>query len=279
MQQGLRFLIIGDVVGQTGQIMFQKHAARLKKEHMLDGIIVNGENSAYNGRGISEKQIKFFQHNGADVITSGNHIWGQRDSYGAIDKFSDVLIRPANFPSVCPGKGYALVDIAGTLVGVINVQGRVFMGQHLDCPFRAVESLLTFVRSKTNIIFIDIHAEATSEKKAMGFFLDGKVSCVFGTHTHVQIADEMILPGGTGYITDLGFCGALNSSLGMQSEQILQNFLTQMPQRFKIEKHGPYVLNGIIVAVDGETGETTSIERVRVVDDEAHRQFVETKKG
>lgn len=273
MAETLRFLFIGDVVGQPGQVMFQKHVMRLKHEHEVDAIIVNGENAAYNGRGIGTKQITFFKHNGADVITSGNHIWGQKESYAMIQEQAEFVLRPANFPASCPGKGYTLFSCDNSLVAVINVQGRVFMQHHVDCPFKTVESLLTFLQTQTSIIIVDIHAEATSEKKSLGFFLDGKVSAVIGTHTHVPTADEGILPGGTAYITDAGFCGALYSSLGVKKEPVIKKFLTQMPQRFSVEDSGPYVLNGVIFTVNKQTGKALDIKRVRLIDDQAHEQL------
>ena len=270
-------MFVGDVVGQSGQAIFQKWVPKLREKHNVDAIIVNGENVAHNGRGILKKQINFFKHLGVSVVTSGNHIWDQRDSYQDITDFSDFIIRPANFPSACPGKGYTTFDLNGITVAVINVQGRVFMHQHVDCPFKTVESLLTMLKTKTNIIFVDFHAEATSEKQALAFFLDGKVSGIFGTHTHVQTADEMILPGGTGYISDIGFCGAVYSCLGVKKEIVIKKFLTQMPQRFKVEKEGPYALQAIIVDVDFDTGKTSKIERLYIVDEEVQDQVVSDK--
>ena len=187
------------------------------------------------------------------------------------------LLRPANFPSSCPGKGYALVGVKGYLIGVISVQGRVFMQQNLDCPFKTVESLLCLLSQKTKMIFVDIHAETSSEKQALGFYFDGKVSGVVGTHTHVQTADERILPNGTAYITDLGYCGALNSTLGVKKEAVIQRFLTQMPQKFSVEKSGPFVLHGAIIDVDTITGKAVHIERVRVIDEDVHKQFAHEK--
>jgi 2',3'-cyclic-nucleotide 2'-phosphodiesterase len=270
MAQTLRYLIIGDVVGQAGQAVFQQIIPSFVKEKAIDLLIVNGENSAPKGVGITPRQVEFFKSMGVHVITSGNHIWDQREIYPSLNDPQASLIRPANFPSSSPGKGYMLVPVKDTMVAVINVQGRVFMPQHLDCPFKTVESLLPLVRQKTSLIFVDVHAEASSEKCCLGFFLDGKVSCVFGTHTHVQTADEIILPGGTAYITDVGFCGALYSSLGVNKDIIITRFLTQMPQRFAVEKAGPYVLHGIMGEVDTTTGKALSIERIRMIDHTAH---------
>lgn len=268
----LRCMFLGDVVGRPGRSLFQKWAPRLKEKYMIDMLVVNGENSTDTGRGISPRNVTFFMHNGADVITSGNHIWGQREIYASLDERDD-LIRPANFPTSCPGSGYALREIRGHTVAVVNVQGRSFMQHDLDCPFRTMDSLLTMLKTKTNVIFVDFHAETTSEKQAMGFYLDGRVSGVFGTHTHVQTADEKILPGGTSYITDLGFGGAMFSMLGMQKDALLKRFLTQMPVRFNVEKKGPMVMNGVWVEVDTQSGKALHIERVKIVDEDIAATF------
>ncbi len=263
----LRFLLLGDVVGRPGCAMFQKHARRLAQEYRADAIIVNGENSGDNGKGITAKGIKFFKRNGADVITTGNHIWYSRDVYATLDERKDVL-RPANFPSSCPGKGYTFFEVGGHTVAVVNVQGRVFMHEHLACPFQTLESLLPLIYSKTKIVLVDFHAEATSEKQGMGLYFDGKVSAVVGTHTHVQTADEKILPQGTAYLSDLGFSGAFYSMLGMSKDEILRKFLTQMPSRFQVEMKGPMVMTGVCIEIDTATGKATHIERVKVIDED-----------
>ncbi|MBU1008355.1 TIGR00282 family metallophosphoesterase [Candidatus Dependentiae bacterium] len=265
----LRVMFLGDLAGPPGLAMFERWAPRLKEKHKIDMLVVNGENTAKNGRGISPEIVEQLQAAGAHVITSGNHVWANKKIYSLIDE-SKVLIRPANYPAGCPGKGYSIVEagVSGVSVAVVNIQGRVFMHEDLDCPFRTIESLLTFLKSKTKLIFVEFHAEATSEKQAMRFFLDGKVTGLYCSHTHVQTADEMILPSGTSYITDLGFSGARYSALGVQSEIILERFLTQMPVLFKVEKKGPMVMNGIWAEVDVETGKTLHIERVNVIDGE-----------
>jgi len=267
MAKTLRFMFIGDAVGCPGQMVFQKWATKLKNKHKVDAIIVNGENAAKNGKGITPKLMEFFKHCGVSVVTSGNHIWQNREIYSYLDE-KDDLIRPANYPSSCPGKGYCLFEVNGYTVAMINLQGRVFMREHLECPFKTVESLLTLLRTKTNMIFVDFHAEATSEKHILAHFLDGKVSGIFGTHTHVQTSDERILPGGSGYITDLGFCGAINSAIGMKVESVLQRFLTQMPTRFFVDNNPPFQVSGIFVEVDISTGKTLKIERINVIDEE-----------
>ncbi len=265
--QSKRFMFLGDLAGEPGVAMFLKWAPRLKEKHKIDGIIVNGENVAKNGRGITPDLANILKDAGADVITSGNHIWAKKKIYDFLDEKS-FLIRPANYPSSCPGKGYSIFNVNNIPVAVVSLQGRVFMGEDLDCPFRTVESLLKMLSSKCKIIFVEIHAEATSEKLALRYFLDGKVSGLYGTHTHVQTADDMILSSGTSYITDLGFAGALNSSIGVESEIILQRFLSQMPILFKIDTRGPMIMCGILVEVDINSGKTLRIERIKIVDEE-----------
>lgn len=264
----LRFIFFGDLVGEPGVAMFKKWAPKLQEKHRVDAIVVNGENSFKNGRGIAPESVKELQEAGASVITSGNHVWSNKKIYSIFEGNNEVLLRPANYPSSCPGRGYALIEVNGHRVAVINLQGRVFMHEDLDCPFRTVETLLSFIKSKTDIIFIDFHAEATSEKQAMLHFLDGKVTGLYGTHTHVQTADEQITPQGTSYISDLGFSGAKYSALGVSSKIILDRFLTQMPNHFKVEKKGPMIMNGVFVEVDAKTGKALKIERIKIVDEE-----------
>jgi metallophosphoesterase (TIGR00282 family) len=267
MADVLRFLCIGDIIGYPGVLMFQKWAPQLKAKYQIDAVIVNGENAAKNGKGLIPKHIDFFKASGADVITTGNHVWEHRELYAALDERDDI-IRPANYPPGCQGKGHAFLTVRGHMVAVANLMGRGFVRDVLDCPFRAIDSLLTFLRSRTNIILVDFHAEATAEKRVMATFLDGRVSALWGTHTHVQTADEGILPKGTGYITDLGSCCALNSVIGFQQDQILNRFLYHAHMgKFVVETEGPMVLCGVWVEIDTETGMTTKIERVRVVDD------------
>lgn len=264
----LRILFIGDIVGITGRTMFQKHIDRLKQKYAINGIILNGENSAH-GRGITTRIVRFFKHNGVDVITSGNHIWHNREIYSYLDTAKDLL-RPANYPSDVPGRGVTTFDCAGHTVGVINVQGRIFMRDNLACPFKTTESLLTYLHTKTDIIFVDFHAEATSEKIALGYYLDGKVSAVLGTHTHVQTADERVLPKGTAFISDAGMVGSVNSMLGMKKEPIIQQFLTQLPTRFSVATTAPVLLSGVLVEVDTATGKAVDIQRISLVDDDIH---------
>lgn len=262
----LRILCVGDVVGTLGQVMFQKHISDIRSHYAIDGVIVNGENSSAQGRGITPSIVKFLRANGADVITSGNHIWYKKEIYSYLQQYRDLL-RPANFPSGAPGVGVTTFACKQEVVGVVNIQGRVFMRESVDDPFRTVESILTYLKDKTSTIIVDFHAETTSEKMAMGHFLDGKVSAVVGTHTHVQTADERILPGGTAFMTDLGMVGSLNGMLGMKKDPIVTSFLTQLPTQFVIDIVPPAVFCGVVITIDTKTGKAIGVTRVRVVDD------------
>lgn len=264
----LRILFIGDIVGSTGRAMLQKHLARIKEQYQIDATIVNGENSA-DGRGITPRIMDSFKHIKVDVVTSGNHIWDKKDIVPYLQT-NDDLLRPANFPSECPGVGVKLLQVKGQPVAIINVQGRVFMKEHLDCPFKTVESLLTFLRDKTKTILVDFHAETTAEKAAFAYYFDGRISGVVGTHTHVQTADERVLPNGTAFITDLGMVGSLNSSLGMKLDSIIHHFITQMPVRFTVETTNPVILNGVWMEIDTHTGRAEKIERISIIDEQIH---------
>lgn len=265
--QTLRVLMLGDIVGEAGRAILQKHLPLIRRDYRIDAVVVNGENSSGNGRGITSRIMHFFKHNHVDVVTTGNHVWAAREIYSYFDQHTD-LVRPANFPSGCPGSGVAMFERNGKTIAVINVQGRIFMRENLDCPFRTMDSLLTYIRTKTNLIFVDVHAEATSEKAALAYYLDGRVSAVVGTHTHVQTADEKILPQGTAFISDLGMAGALHSSLGMKKDGIIHGFLTQMPVKFAVETAGPFVMTGVYIEVDTQTGKAVAIERIKIIDNE-----------
>lgn len=264
----LRFLFVGDVMGQPGVAMFQKWVPQLKQRYALDAVIVNGENAAKNGLGITPKHVQFFRDAGASVVTTGNHVWEHKDMYNTLNERDDV-IRPANYPSSCPGKGFTFFTLGQITVAIVNLHGRVFVRDLLDCPFRCMDSLLTYLSAKTNIIFVDFHAEATSEKRAMGIYLDGRVSGIVGTHTHVQTADERVLPKGTAYITDLGCVGALNSVIGAQPDIIIGRFLSY-PRfgRFAVEVTPPFIFSGAVITVDSQTGKALSIERVSQIDED-----------
>jgi metallophosphoesterase (TIGR00282 family) len=263
----MRVLLLGDIVGATGRAVFAKHIAKLREKHGIHAVIVNGENSSDQGRGITPKIAEFFREHGVDCITTGNHVWFRNEIYSYLDEHRSVL-RPANFPAGAPGVGVATFQVHNKMMAVVNIQGRVFMKEQVDDPLRTMDSILAYLKDKTPIIFVDFHAEATSEKHAMAYYCAGRVSGVVGTHTHVQTADERILPEGTAYITDLGMAGSLNSMLGMQKTQIIQHFLTQLPVKFMVDTQPPFVLSGVIIDVDAATGRAKKIERVRVIDNE-----------
>ena len=267
MHDKTRLIILGDAVGIPGQQMMKKHVPLLKEKYKADIIIANGENAAPDGRGITPKVMQLLKQAGVHIVTSGNHIFAKKDIYLYLAEHKDLL-RPINFPSTCPGVGVAVHVVNGISIGVINVQGRIFMREQLSCPFKAIESALTFLKNKTSCIVVDMHAETSSEKAGVALYFDGQVSVVVGTHTHVQTADERILPNGTGFITDLGMAGALNSMIGMRKESVLHNMLTQMPSKFEVDYNGPFVLSGIVVDVDQNTGKAVHIERIRVIDTE-----------
>lgn len=239
----------------------------LRRYHGVDAVIANGENAA-GGMGLTAKVAAEMFASGVDVLTGGNHIWQNREAYELLDADPRVL-RPANYPSGVPGRGAAVITAAGgARIGVLNLQGRVFMS-HIDDPFRAGRELAGVLRAQVPVVIVDIHAEATSEKIALGWYLDGRVSAVIGTHTHVQTSDERILPGGTAYITDVGMTGPRDGIIGMAREGILERFLTQLPVRFEVAP-GPVQLNGVIVTV-AEDGRASSIERLQMLTEDAAR--------
>lgn len=262
----VRILLLGDLVGKTGRELFARHINKIREQYRIDATIVNGENSSH-GKGISPKVMAFFQKHNVDLVTSGNHIWDRREIIPYFNEHSD-LIRPANYPDSCPGKGIGYFECAGVTVAVINVMGRVFMRQQLACPFKITESLVQEALEKTPIVLVDVHAETTAEKLGLGYYFDGKVSALVGTHTHVQTNDARILPGGTAYITDLGMGGSLNSMIGIKKEAPIHNFLTQMPVRHEVDTEPPYVLCGIVVEIDRQTGKATEIETIYKIDTE-----------
>jgi metallophosphoesterase (TIGR00282 family) len=261
----VRILFIGDVVGKPGRRAVATLVPRLREERDIDFVIANGENSAH-GAGLTASTVDALLTSGVDVITSGDHVWDQKEVYEVIER-EPRLLRPLNFPASAPGKGSIVVRLDGLPpVGVLNLIGRVFM-PNTDCPFRAAETEIARLLMQTKIIIVDLHAEATSEKIAMGRFLDGKVSAVIGTHTHVATADEHILPKGTAYLSDAGMCGPHDSVLGRDVGAVLQRFLTQMPQKMEVAE-GDVALCGAIVDVDETTGRARSIERIRIPCDE-----------
>jgi metallophosphoesterase (TIGR00282 family) len=257
----MRILFIGDVVGKPGRRAVATLVPRLREERGIDFVMANGENSAH-GAGLTAATVEALLSSGVEVITSGDHVWDQKETAALIEQ-EPRLLRPLNYPASAPGRGATVVACAGgQAVGVINLIGRVFMAP-VDCPFRAAEAEVARMRQQTRMIIVDLHAEATSEKIAMGRFLDGRVSAVIGTHTHVATADEQVLPKGTAYISDVGMCGPHDSVLGRDTEAVVRRFLTQMPQRLEVAEGG-VALCGVVVEVDGNTGRARSIERIRV---------------
>jgi len=258
----VKILLVGDVCGRPGRAAFQKYTQQLRRDHKIDLVIVNGENSA-GGKGISRKALDALYHAGADIVTSGNHIWDNKEVMGLIDQ-EPFLVRPANYPEGAPGKGWCIYPFRAKNIGVVNLSGRAFMPP-MDCPFQKMEDILRELREQCDIIILDMHAETTSEKMAMGWYLDGRVSIVVGTHTHIQTADERILPEGTAYITDLGMTGPWNSVLGVKKECILQKFTTCRPVRFDLAD-GPNVYSGLLVELDDSTNRAIAVERIQIRD-------------
>ena len=255
----MNILFVGDIVGKPGRELVRKGLRALVEEHEVDLVIANAENSA-NGFGITKEIGDTLLEWGVDVMTSGNHIWDKKE---AIDYIATEprLLRPANYPAGVPGRGsYVAQTGDGRAVGVINVMGRVFM-LNIDDPFAVVQREIEAIRHKTRVIIVDFHAEATSEKIAMGWHLDGKVTGVFGTHTHVQTADERILPNGTAYLTDAGMTGPHDGIIGMEREPSLGRFLNAMPSRFEPATGNPR-LNGVLVSADDRTGRASAVRRI-----------------
>ena len=246
-------------MGRPGRAIVERQVAGLREQLGLDFIIANCENAA-GGAGITPSIADDLFRAGVDVLTSGNHVWRKKEAYELL-KLDHRVIRPANYPNGAPGTGSTIVEaLNGQKVGVMNLMGRVFM-EPLDCPFRTAERELERLKLVTPIVIVDMHAEATSEKVAMGWFLDGKVSCVFGTHTHIPTADERILPKGTGFITDVGMTGPYDSVIGRRVDQILEKFLSNLPMRSDVAESN-IQLRGLIVDVDPKTGKAKSVERL-----------------
>ncbi|SHK71929.1 TIGR00282 family metallophosphoesterase [Desulforamulus aeronauticus] len=255
----MRILMIGDIVGRPGRRAILENLSCLRREMNVDFVIANGENAAA-GHGITKEIAKQLFNAGVDVFTMGNHVWNKKEVFDYIEK-EKRLLRPANYPPGTPGAGYQLYETKnGVTIGVVNVSGRIYM-QELDCPFRTMDHILKQLQYQTNLIFVDFHAEATSEKVAMGWYLDGKVTAICGTHTHVQTADERILPNGTAYITDIGMTGPRDSVIGVATEIVLEKFITQMPRRFEVADT-TYQLNAVVIDVNPDNGQALKIDRI-----------------
>jgi metallophosphoesterase (TIGR00282 family) len=256
----MKILFIGDIVGKPGRMAIRELLPGIIEEHRIDFVVANCENAAA-GFGVTAEIVEELYASHIDVLTSGNHIWDKKEVMAFVDDY-ETLLRPANYPEGAPGRGSVVIPtLGGFPIGVINLAGRVFMNP-LDCPFRTAEREIEKLKKKTRIIIVDMHAEATSEKIAMGWYLDGRVTAVLGTHTHVQTADERILPEGTAYITDVGMTGPFDSVIGIRKESILQRFLLQIPNKFDVAK-GDVRLQGVMVDIASD-GRAVRVERMTV---------------
>ncbi len=247
-------------MGQAGREAVARILPELRTKEQLDLVIANGENAAH-GMGLTPNIARDLFHLGVDVLTMGNHTWDKKEILDIID--DEPIVRPANYAPGVPGRGAILATTAaGIKVGILNLIGRVFMPPN-DCPFRSADKVIEELKKETPLIIVDMHAEATSEKVAMGWYLDGKVSAVIGTHTHVQTADDKILPEGTAYLTDVGMTGPFDSVIGIKKEIILQRFLMQMPIRFEVSEKDVW-FNGVLIEIDEQSGKALSIQRLQI---------------
>ena len=258
----MRIMMVGDVVGKCGRRVLLKYTKKLKLEKNIDIVIVNGENAA-GGKGLTKPVLSELYGAGADIVTSGNHIWDKKEIFEFID-MEPFLLRPGNYPNNAPGKGYCIFPFKAQNVAAVNLSGRVFF-ECLDDPFQKIDEFLDEIKKETNIIILDFHAEATSEKIAMGYYLDGRVSAVFGTHTQVQTADERIFPKNTAYITDVGMTGPRDSILGVKKEIIIEKFLTARPAHFDVAE-GKGIYSAVVADID-ENGLAKNIERILIYEE------------
>ena len=262
--KAINVLFIGDVVGAAGRKALKSLMSHLKSKYSPHFIIVNGENAA-GGKGITPAIVSEFLELGVDVITMGNHTWDNKDIFSIIDT-EERLLRPANFPEGTPGRGACVIRKGGKELAVVNIQGRTFLPA-LDCPFRTADALIQQWKPRVKCIFVDFHAEATSEKIAMSWYLDGRASLVIGTHTHVQTNDDRILPGGTACLTDVGMVGSRDGVLGMERSSVEYRFLTQLPSRFTVDE-GRWQFHAVVAEIDEATGKAKSIAKIRLTEDE-----------
>ena len=254
----MNILILGDVYGRPGRKFLKNRLNELIDEYEIDFTIVNGENAS-GGNGLTTKNARELLLLPIDVMTMGNHVWQHKDLLESIDQFEQI-VRPLNYPEPCPGKGFGFYQCKGKKIAVINLAGQIYMSS-MNCPFITLKPLMKAIKEEADMIFVDFHAEATSEKIAMGYFLDGWATAVFGTHTHVQTADQRLLENKTAYITDLGMTGPLDGVIGVDKEIILETMLNKRPKRFETAS-GPVQVNGIVVGVDEKTNQPKSISRV-----------------
>ena len=257
----VKILFVGDIIGKPGRQALSRELHRLVDRHTIDIVIANGENAA-GGFGLTMEVSKELFNNGVHLLTGGNHIWDKKEQVPQL--FADRrILRPANYPAGAPGYGSTIVTTPGGVkVGVLNLEGRVFM-KTLECPFLVADREIKKLKQETSIIFVDFHAEATSEKSALGWYLDGQISALVGTHTHVQTADERILPQGTAFLTDAGMTGGFDSVIGMGKEETIHRFLTQLPAKFEVAKKD-IRLNAVVIGVDESSGKAVSIERINM---------------
>lgn len=262
MSDTLNILVIGDIIGKAGRRALQEHLPKLIDKHQLDFVVANGENLAA-GFGINLKLADEMFEIGVNVLTNGNHCWDQRDFLNQIEE-DERLVRPLNFSAYAPGRGWTIQETgSGHRIAVINVIGQVFMGMGWDCPFAAVEGAMEEIPDDVSAILVDIHAEASSEKMGMGWFLDGKASFVYGTHTHIPTCDEALHPGGTAYQSDIGMTGSYQSIIGMKVEGALKRMIEKLPQRFEAVERGASIF-ATMVQVDPDTRKATSIKRIHI---------------
>lgn len=253
--------MVGDVVGRPGRYFFMEKTPELKQRLKLNMVVVNGENAAH-GKGLTPTIFSELIRGGADVVTTGNHIWDNSSVLQIIDT-EPFLLRPANYPEETPGRGFCIYPVGRKKVGVINMAGRVFMQPPMDDPFRLGDKILNLIKKSCDVILIDFHAEATSEKLAFAHYFDGQVTAVVGTHTHVQTADEKLLPKGTAYISDLGMVGAENSILGMAIEPVMKRFLTGRPSKFEVAE-GAAIYCALLIETNDKTNKPIKIERILI---------------
>ena len=254
----MRILAVGDIVGESGVRKLKEELPRIKREENIDFVITNGENSA-GGMGINERNFNDMLSAGTNVVTMGNHTWGKKDIFKFIDH--SQLLRPANYPKGVVGKGLGIYECKGKKIAVMNLMGRVDLNILTENPFIMAKEMIDELQGKVDMIFIDFHAEATAEKIAMGRFLDGKITALWGTHTHVQTADEQILPNGTAYITDLGMTGPKDSVIGMDISASLKRFETTLPEKYKLAE-GECIFNAVEFEIDDETNKVTEVKRI-----------------
>jgi len=260
----LKILFFGDIVGKIGRKSLQKVLPELRQEYDPDLVLTNAENLAH-GKGITEKTIKEMQEVGIDFFTSGNHIWKKTGAEEILEQQENRIIRPANYPEGVPGQGYQIVNVGTKKILVINLIGRVFFAEDFDCPFRKFDQIAKHLQKEWKemaAIIVDFHAEATSEKVALGHYLDGRVSAVLGTHTHIGTADAQILPQGTAFLADIGMVGAADSVIGVDKENVIKKFLTSLNYTFVIPEEGKTVVNAVYLEVDSQSQKATAIKRV-----------------